>query len=197
MSMAVTSDTTGGFFYPTEDAGFTPIERQVKYRPTLWDLNKTIREQIKKKIFLKTDVSAWNVDVENQDLEIELEGHVERERVQSSIRQRISTLKRLGQEEGITSSEESGKLLFEFFVKRKIKNKPFIFLLENGNYRALWKGEKGQQIGLQFLPDGKIQFVIFVPRSDSLELARSYGVDTPLGINRMVEDSTLRDLLYS
>ena len=199
--MVANSDTAGFLYEQPESARNAPIEMQVDYRPSLWDLDKNIREQIKKKILVKTGISAWNEDDRNEvagrDLEQELEEHVERERKQSSISQRIATLQRLGHEEDIVSSEESGVFLFEFFVKRKVKNKPFIFLLENGNYRALWKGDKGQQIGLQFLPDGKIQFVIFSPRPDSKDLSRSYGVDTPQGIDRMLEDSTLRDLLYS
>ena len=68
-------------------------------------------------------------------------------------------------------------------------------LLENGNFRAVWKGERGTHLGLQFLPDGRIQYVIFKRRPDSDAILRVRGRDTPDGIRRRMEAFDLHNLL--
>jgi hypothetical protein len=44
--------------------------------------------------------------------------------------------------------------------------RPAIFLRDNGNLRALWKNDDQEQIGLQFLGGGYIQYVIFKRQPD-------------------------------
>ena len=44
--------------------------------------------------------------------------------------------------------------------------RPAIFLRDNGNLRALWKNDDQEQIGLQFLGGGDVQFVILKRRPD-------------------------------
>jgi hypothetical protein len=44
--------------------------------------------------------------------------------------------------------------------------RPAIFLRDNGNIRALWKNDDQEQIGLQFLGGGDVQFVILKRRPD-------------------------------
>jgi hypothetical protein len=39
--------------------------------------------------------------------------------------------------------------------------RPAIFLLENGNFRVMWKNAAPEQVAIQFLGDKKAQFVIF------------------------------------
>lgn len=160
----------------------------------VWRSGNELFILIQKKGFQQTGISVWNKEDEPETDE---KAFQEREKVRNSIKHRISTLKRLGLDEGITASEKSGKFLFDFFSKRMIENEPLIFLLENGNFRALWEGENGEQIGLQFLPDRNIQYVIFAQRPDRKDLARSFGSDTPEGIDRHVEINRLRSLLYS
>jgi hypothetical protein len=41
----------------------------------------------------------------------------------------------------------------------------------------LWKNDQNEQIGLQFLGGGDIQFVIFKQRRTSLGMARVCGID--------------------
>ncbi|MFZ1747310.1 MAG: hypothetical protein WBO24_04715 [Nitrospirales bacterium] len=186
---------------PSEFAEIATIGDCREIRSKSWDLEYKIRFLVDKGKLSHKGISAWSgnfehvLDTEDQDKG--LEGQLKKERLQSAIKERISTLKRIGEEESIPTSEESGKLLIEFLNRRTIDNKPSIFLLENGNFRALWRNEKGEQIGLQFLSDGNIQFVIFARRPDSSDLARSYGIDTPEGIKCIIEANRLRTLLYS
>ena len=58
--------------------------------------------------------------------------------------------------------------------------RPAIFLRDNGNLRALWKNGDQEQIGLQFLGGGDIQYVILKRRSGG-RLMSHYGVDSRAG----------------
>jgi hypothetical protein len=201
MDMPATTDAGSLLSQPSEYAEIASIGDSREMRPKSWDLENKILFLIDKGKLPPKGISAWSGNFEHvldtEENEKNLEEQLQNDRLQSAIKQRILTLTRIGAQESISPSEESGNLLMEFFIKRTIDNKPSIFLLENGNFRALWKNEKGEQIGLQFLPDGNIQFVFFAQRPDSSDLARSYGIDSPQGLNRMIEANRLRSLLYS
>ena len=62
-----------------------------------------------------------------------------------------------------------------------------LVLMENGNFRATWQGDRDTHLGLQFLPDGLIQYVIFTRRPYSDTISRVYGRDTPDGTRRQME----------
>lgn len=192
-----TSDT-GHFFYQEPPYSETASFGSSPVLPGLGDLRKKVFVKFSGKKFTSQDTSVWNesyapvLEDENN-----LEELFQKENLLGLIQQRISVLERLGEEDGVSPSEESKNFLKEFFSKRLITKKPFIFLLENGNFRAVWKDEEKQQIGLQFLPDGNIQFVIFAKRPQAPELAQSYGVDTPEGITRILEANRSQTLLYS
>ncbi|CAN0119650.1 unnamed protein product [Phaeothamnion confervicola] len=60
----------------------------------------------------------------------------------------------------------------------KLAHRPAIFLLDNGNFRALWRDENNkQQVGLQFLGNETVQYVIFVRegQTDKLKTIASTG----------------------
>lgn len=201
MDMPTTIDTGSYLHQPSEVAEIASIGADRGVRQKSWDFEDKIRFIIDNAKKTNKGISAWSGNsvhvLDTEEQEKSLDDLLKKERFQSAINQRISTLKRMGMEENIPLSEESGKLLVEFLNKRTVDNKPSIFLLENGNFRALWKNKKGEQIGLQFLPDGNIQFVFFARRTDSSALARSYGIDTHEGIKRIIEANRLRTLLYS
>lgn len=59
--------------------------------------------------------------------------------------------------------------------------RPAIFLRDNGNLRALWKNDNQEQIGLQFLGGGDVQYVILKRRPGG-RLRPHYGVDSRAGV---------------
>lgn len=145
--------------------------------------------------------SAWNSDtsgsaINNIQKSELLEAALEAIHLENDINNRLITLKCDGTSEGISCSKDSESFLRKFFKNHSIKNRPSIFLLENGNFRILWKNGLGEQIGLQFLNSGDIQYVMFARRVNRTDLARSYGSDTPEGIDRLIEANRLRSLLY-
>lgn len=78
----------------------------------------------------------------------------------AAIEARVKKLRGLALESGEPFNEESAELLLEFCHELAATIKPAIFLLGNGNLRTLWENEEREQIGLQFLQDGEVQYVI-------------------------------------
>ena len=70
-----------------------------------------------------------------------------------------------------------------------------LFLLENGNLRAVWKSALGDYIGLQFLGGQKTQFVIFKVRERPGEIARIAGRDDFKGVHTLISALELNGLL--
>jgi hypothetical protein len=67
-----------------------------------------------------------------------------------------------------------------------LTQRPSIFLLDNGNLRALWRNGAGEQVGLQFMGGGLVQYVMFARRPNSDRLLRHYGQDVVSEIRRKI-----------
>jgi hypothetical protein len=65
----------------------------------------------------------------------------------------------------------------DFIGQVAARVRPSIFLRDNGNLRALWKNDNQEQIGLQFLGGGDVQYVILKRRPGG-RLMPHYGVDS-------------------
>lgn len=83
-----------------------------------------------------------------------------------------------------------------------VRSGPFIrkgnlVLLDNGNLRAVWKGEHGTHIGLQFLGDQTVQYVIFKRRAAASVVSRVAGRDSIEGVVRQIAAFDLRSLIYA
>ncbi len=92
-----------------------------------------------------------------------------------------------------SSSKETFQL---FFQKNPLVRLGRLVLLENGNLRAVWKGENGSHIGLQFLDNLSIQYVLFKRRKPDLPVSRAYGRDTIDGLLRQITALELSEVLY-
>ena len=114
----------------------------------------------------------------------------------SAYDDRISVLEEQAYAEGYFLNSGSKETLQDFF-----RNNPFmrlgrLVLLENGNLRAVWKGDDASHIGLQFLDNGLIQYVLFKQRQADVPVSRAYGRDTPLGILQQISAFELGEILY-
>jgi hypothetical protein len=75
---------------------------------------------------------------------------------------------------------------FRAFIRQvPSRARPAIFLRDNGNLRALWKNDDQEQIGLQFLGGGDIQYVILKRRPGG-RLMSHYGVDGRAGVMAVI-----------
>ena len=98
--------------------------------------------------------------------------------------------------EGISLNSGSRKIFQQFLQSNPLVRLGHLVLLENGNLRAVWKGDDASQVGLQFLEDGQIQYVLFKRRHAEQPISRAYGRDTPHGIIRQVNALELGEVMH-
>ncbi len=71
-----------------------------------------------------------------------------------------------------------------------------LVLVDNGNLRVIWKDETGTHLGLQFLGDQMVQYVIFKRREAALPISKVAGRDSFVGLKKQIDAFELRSPLY-
>ena len=106
------------------------------------------------------------------------------EKLIDACQKRVNVLKEEAYEEGHVFCEKSEGDLIAFLHEQSFSYRPVITLLSNGNLRALWKDNTGEQIGLQFRGGGEVQYVLFVRCEQEGLIDRAAGRET---LDRMGE----------
>ena len=114
----------------------------------------------------------------------------------NSYKERIETLREYGFEDNIMLNELS-EMDFWWFVlvsdsRIRVDN---LVLMENGNLRAVWRDTDGTHLGLQFLGQGLVQYVIFKKRHKLQPTARVTGRDSLEGFTNQIVAFDLRALI--
>ena len=109
---------------------------------------------------------------------------------------RIEVLKEQAALDGYSLNPTSSDAFVEFLENNPRIRRGRLVLMENGNLRAVWKGEKEAHIGLQFINNRSIQYVIFTRREPQFPVSRASGRDTLDGIERQIEAFDLNSVLY-
>jgi hypothetical protein len=125
-----------------------------------------------------TSATTWSM----KELALQFESQksasiLDRARTTIEISKRLQFLKIEAEIDRISFSEASLSDFQAFMREIPLHARPSLFLSDNGNLRALWKNQN-EQVGLQFLGEGNIQFVIFKQRKGTLPMARIAGIDT-------------------
>ena len=120
---------------------------------------------------------------------------VETEKAKMFYRERISGLTIDARHENILWNKTSEREFWAFLNSLGFFRRGTLFLLDNGNLRAVWKNEVGDQIGLQFLGNNTIQYVMFTHRPHAATVSRVYGRDTLDGIRRQIAALDLSHLI--
>lgn len=107
---------------------------------------------------------------------------------------RIRELQADGATDGVMLNAASEKDFWHFVNSPPAAGKGSLVLLDNGNLRALWKGEGPGQLGVQFLGDGMAEYVIFRRRPEAEKESRAAGVDTLDGVKRLINAFDLSQL---
>ena len=94
------------------------------------------------------------------------------------IERRLQFLKTEAEADGISFSEASLTGFQTFMNAFKPQVRPALFLNDNGNLRALWKNDQLEQVGLEFLGAGHVQFVIFKLQKGTTLMIRNAGIDS-------------------
>lgn len=118
-------------------------------------------------------------------------------KIVSAYDNRINVLGKQAATEGYFLNSGSKETFQRFFQKNPLIRLGRLVLLENGNLRAVWKDENGSHIGLQFLDNLSIQYVLFKRRKPGLPVSRAYGRDTIDGLFQQITALELREVLYA
>ena len=117
------------------------------------------------------------------------------EKAKTFYRERISELSGDASYENISLNKTSEREFWAFLASLGFFKKGALFLLDNGNLRAVWKSKVGDQIGLQFLGNKTIQYVMFAHRPPTTTVSRVYGRDTLDGVHRQITALDLSHLI--
>jgi len=80
------------------------------------------------------------------------------------IEAQVEELRQHAAEEGEAFSEESAAAALRFCHELAADHEPAIFLMANGNLRAVWQNDARDQVGIQFMLQGLLQYVILRDR---------------------------------
>ena len=104
---------------------------------------------------------------------------------------RIEVLRSEAALDGFSVNAASEEDFWSFVESMSFAQKAGLVLLDNGNLRAVWKGEDGSHLGLQFLGNRLVEYVIFQRRRATRDVSRGAGRDTIEGIKRQIRASDL------
>jgi hypothetical protein len=105
---------------------------------------------------------------------------------------RITDLREIAKDEEGLFNEESAKEGERFASKLTTHRRPSVFLVANGNLRLLWASDAGEQIGLQFIGNSEVQYVLMARRDE--KIATVMGVDRVDAIMRYINAAGLAQL---
>ena len=110
--------------------------------------------------------------------------------------EQVKALEDDAREENITINRASEKDFLSFVEPSSYAREGTVFLKDNGNVRAIWGDDEGNHIGLEFLGDDWIQYVIFKPHP-SKRTARAAGRGDPKGVLAQIQAFDLHSLVYA
>lgn len=114
--------------------------------------------------------------------------------VHRTYRRRIDELSRHGMDEGISLNEASERDFWAFVETSEYTHGAGLVLMDNGDLRAVWKGDDESHLGLHFLGDQRARYVIFKRRPASRHISRVAGTDTLEGIRVQIRAFDLKSL---
>ena len=108
---------------------------------------------------------------------------------------RIEVLRSEALLDGFSVNAASEEDFWSFVESISFAQKVGLVLMDNGNLRAVWKGENGSHLGLQFLGNRLVEYVIFQRRRATRDISRVAGRDTIEGIKRQIRAFDLTVLM--
>ena len=91
---------------------------------------------------------------------------------------RIARLHLIVEEEGGTISEDSERDFWDFVRRYPFTEPGQVVVTSEGHLRLVWKGNDEAHIGIRFLGDRRVRYVIFNRRAGERALIESSGDDT-------------------
>ena len=139
---------------------------------------------------LRSEFDPWSEYI----AELEEKGS-DAQQVRQAYKARIDTLRSAAALDGIDVNEASERDFWSFIGSSRFSRRASLALMDNGNLRAVWKGEDASHLGLHFLGEQQIQYVIFKRRSGSRRVSRTAGIDTFGGVKKQIGAFDLMSLV--
>jgi len=108
---------------------------------------------------------------------------------------RLIELESAADEAGIEKSAASETCLSAFMVNAAVSRMPIITLRPNGDLRAVWKNNDGEQVGIQFESTLKLDYVIFSKNSDG-EIEHHLGKSSEKSVLSFIHILGLQERLF-
>ena len=108
---------------------------------------------------------------------------------------RIKELHGYAADDGIQLNPDSERDFWSFMDSIPIGNRADLILMDNGNLRAVWQGAGSSHVGIQFLGEQKVEYVVFKRRTDSDDVSRVAGIDTLNGVKKRIRAFGLASLV--
>ena len=112
-----------------------------------------------------------------------------------AYRRRIEDLRDYGEDDDIQVNKDSERDFWSFVHSAPLSEKAALFLMDNGNLRAVWKDRDSSHIGIQFLGQQKAEYVIFKRQKDSEDVSRVANIDTLSGVRKQIHAFDLTSLV--
>ena len=112
-----------------------------------------------------------------------------------AYRRRIEDLRDYGEDDGIRVNEDSEGDFWSFVHSAPLSERAALFLMDNGNLRAVWKDRDLSHIGIQFLGQQKAEYVIFNRKKGSEDIFRAADIDTLSGVRKQIHAFDLTSLV--
>ena len=113
----------------------------------------------------------------------------------NAYQDRIKVLRREGEVDGITLNTPSEEDFYLFVKSAPYTRRASLVLIDNGNLRAVWRGDDGNHVGVQFRGGQSASYVIFKHRSSTADVSRVSGKDTLDGVKQQIHTFGLETLL--
>ena len=99
---------------------------------------------------------------------------------------RIKFLKEDAGYEGIAVNPLSERDFWSFIHSAPLSERASLFLMGNGNFRAIWRGGEFDQVGVEFRGRQSAEYVIISRRGSMEDISSTAGIDTLSGVRRMI-----------
>ena len=86
-----------------------------------------------------------------------------------TYRQRIAELRDLTMGEDFSLSQKSERYFWDFFQTLRPVREAELAIISDGTLSAIWDGNNGDYVGVEFLNDGKLLYTIFKGEMDSAD----------------------------
>ena len=100
---------------------------------------------------------------------------------------RIEVLRSDAEDDGFVLNEASERGFWQYVRSAPFAQKAGLVLVDNGNLRAVWKGDDERHLGIQFLGNQWVEYVIFKRRPNTSDVARLAGRDTLDGAKKQID----------